>query len=404
MKSNFLRKFAKVFSGTLVAQLITIASITILSRLYEVEDFADFEIVASTAMILGGILALRFEFAIVHPRYHRLAANVYVLALGLAIGASAIIGLLVLFASLFFDQASLILWAVLAGFGQSLIGVSGMWFARLEKFGTVSVMRILRSIAVFLIQVSLFYWSKEGLYQGYALGFLAIGILSVLYSFRRNVLTHFRMKYVGLMFRRWLKFSLWSIPSAAINNLANAIPAYAIGLLYSEQALGYFSMLRRAVQSPIVLISGSVNKVVYQEFTKLIGEGRSVLRKFKQIVKGMSLLTVVVYFAVVLFIELGGIDLFLGPKWAPLSYLYYLMTPSIVVGFISRSVARFAIYERTDIGFYFQSLLLLSVLSSFVVASLTSMRFEACLLLMSSVQAVIYLVQLFISYKLACKT
>lgn len=86
--SEFFRNLLTLMTGTGLAALITVFSAPFITRLYSPEDFGGFALFFSMATIIGSIACLRYEVAIVLPRFNFRAVQLVALSLIFCIGAS----------------------------------------------------------------------------------------------------------------------------------------------------------------------------------------------------------------------------------------------------------------------------------------------------------------------------
>src|SRR5690606_24663663 len=86
----FAAAVAKLVSGTLGAQLIGIAALPVLSRLYTPSDFKALAVYTAIVSILSVVACLRFDFAIPLPKSDFSAANLLVMSL-MVVGAVSVL-------------------------------------------------------------------------------------------------------------------------------------------------------------------------------------------------------------------------------------------------------------------------------------------------------------------------
>jgi len=405
-KSPFVEGFLKIFSGTFAGQLVTIVSIFVLANLYSTESFGQLEIVASSSAVIASLVGMRYEMALMLPRFRKVSVNIYLLSLLISLLIVAILTILSFGINAIFGliSNSLILLSLLGGYGFFLINCAVLWNNRKEKFSQTAYINVTKAVAVAAIQFMLIKYSI-GLAVGYSLGMILSGFYFNGYIFFREKLWNYlSIRLLFYSFKRYLRFSLYSIPGSFINTVSAALPAYFIPLIFSKHELGLFSLLKKIVLGPLHLIAGSLNNVVYQQFTKKIAHGNSVLPAFKRIIKNMSFVGLAAVIGLVGLLQLGFFDFFLGEEWSSLEKLLYLFLPALFFGFLAKSVSKFAIFERTDIGFYFQLTLLISTCLVFIAAWQLMWTFDTTILAFSVLQAIIFILQLLLSYQLSRKT
>lgn len=95
-RSSFFSNVLKLVSGTTLAQVITILSAPIISRLFAPQAFGVLNVFTSIAGIVSIVICLRYEYAIILPEDDTDAINIFALCLIIAFGISAVAGVILL--------------------------------------------------------------------------------------------------------------------------------------------------------------------------------------------------------------------------------------------------------------------------------------------------------------------
>src|SRR5512136_775326 len=95
-RSSFFTSVLKLVSGTTLAQLITILTAPIISRLFPPNAFGILSVFTSLITIVSVVICLRYEFAIVLPEKEEDAANLVGICALIALGISLLVGLFLL--------------------------------------------------------------------------------------------------------------------------------------------------------------------------------------------------------------------------------------------------------------------------------------------------------------------
>ena len=124
-RSRFVRNVITLSSGTAVAQLITIAAIPFISRLFDPDEFGVAALFLSIVMLLSVFATLKFEGAIVLPKSDDTAINLLMLSFILSVGFSLVLLLISSVLVLFWDNTSDInilgYWLLLVPLGVFLL-------------------------------------------------------------------------------------------------------------------------------------------------------------------------------------------------------------------------------------------------------------------------------------------
>ena len=367
ISTSFVKKLLKIFTGASISQIINLIFVTILADNYAKEDFGDLDKVASYSLVIGGIMTLRYELALMLPRSLNQAFSLYLISLI----STTILALSLLISNYFFsffpEEKSLFI--IISAVGLALYELNLRWLLRLEYFSLIMTARILRAFLIGVSQYLLFTFDNNtGLIIGYLLGHSFSGftllIISSILIMKVRPLTSGRLIWGS--FLKYVKFVAWALPATSVSTLANyTIPVHYIEIYYSKSEVGIFGMMRRVLLAPVTLISQSMNQVVFQEFTKKLSFKQNVLSDLYRVIKSSVL--VASFIAPIFFItyELDLISFILGDKWQILSEILLLMLPAVLISVIFRPVIRFAMFGRSDLGLILQVLLLLFTLFIF---------------------------------------
>ena len=274
-KDDFNSNIVKLVLGTGFSQVLPIALMPILTRLYSPEDFGVFAVYLAVSGILGVIATGRYELAIVLPDNNQDSSNIFWLCTGISaiLSACILIFIFVYFANineiLGFNSTSKILFLIpasvfLAGFLQAL----NYYHIRTKMFGKLSKSKVVLgsgSASTQLISGALSSPSGFGLSVGYLFGQLltVVYLLQNVRKFRQLL----RIEFRSILFqaKKYKNFPLLSSPGALLDTSAVQLPIFLINGAYSTAVAGQFSLAMRIINMPLALISGAISQVLLQK-------------------------------------------------------------------------------------------------------------------------------------------
>lgn len=287
-KSNFIQNIFTLSSGTFVSQLILFLATPFLSRLYTPENFGLLALYLSIVGIFWTISAGKYELAIVLPKKNKTAVEL--LFISIILNAISFLLLLILILFLIkickFDLNVIYLFIPFGIIIESLISSFNQYNNRYKQYKYMSIIKVLRSIIVSLLQILFFYNGiiNFGLVWGFIIGafislvFLVIPHYQLLLNAYKTT-TRIDLISTSKDFIRFPKFQ-------AISTFLNAISQNSILLLlsffYGPIIVGYYSLAHRTLKMPIVLISESVRQVFYKEGTDLFNNQKKILKIFNK--------------------------------------------------------------------------------------------------------------------------
>ena len=349
--------FGTLLFGAGTAQVIALALMPIVTRLFSRADFGSAAFFVSLVSFLAPLASLRYEQAILLPKEEAKARRLSVLALVLAVlmGVLLLTGLLVWNAVFGLGAARELGWWIYALPLAVVLNVANLTFGlrrtRDKAFRTVSVSGIAGSSTMGLTRIGLgsaLGSSVGALIASAILGDLSrIGILST--GGRRQEAAEAepppKAEELWEVAREHADFPCYAAPTALFNRFSASLPVFMLTYFFGPAVVGAYALTERAIRGPLELASQSARRVFLQRGAARINESRT-LRDLYGLTSlaliGMSLVPVaVIYFY--------GTELFgfvFGPEWsesgdyarALIPWFLVLVPTSVVNGvfFVSR--------------------------------------------------------------------
>jgi O-antigen/teichoic acid export membrane protein len=280
-------------AGTAAAQLVAIVLQPVLRRLFSPEDFGAYAVFISLTAILAAVGPLRYEMAIVQPRRHSDAVNLFFLGFYINLAFALVLAAATL---LFHRQAAAFLnlepgyapWLLLAPASVALLGTyqcMNHYLTRQKAFRPLSVNKGMRRIAEGAVQmVSGLARFPAGLVAGDVAGHLA-NVGSGLRQMRRYRFTprlhSFRRQ--GQLARQYRDFPLYYLLPTLLNMLCLMLPTLYINKFFSQETAGFFDLTRLVLLIPASVLTMSVGQVFLQSVSEKSRLTQSLARDFRQL-------------------------------------------------------------------------------------------------------------------------
>src|ERR1700686_564818 len=149
---KFMSNVLTLITGNGLSQLINIAGMLVLARLFAPDAFGSFALFVTMVSFLSVLGGGRYELAIMLPEKDEEAANILFLAV---LVLSGVAGVSLLMVALFHtpvarllgdERLRLWLWAApVALFVNGMYQVQGVWFGRMKRFRSLATARVLQS-------------------------------------------------------------------------------------------------------------------------------------------------------------------------------------------------------------------------------------------------------------------
>ncbi len=266
--------------GTGFSQLILLAAMPILTRIYDPESFGLLTIFVSMAGLLSVIASLRYELAIPLPSSQSVAFNITLMAF-------FIICVFTLCSTIIFfvygdalvkilntpQMSKYIYWlpaGIMAIGSQQIITY---WFVREKKFAKLSRAKIGQSCSMSFIQIILGGAKLHGL--GLITGFILGRVTAIILLARdviragRPLLSDITLLSLKESAIRYKKFPLISSWSALLNQGGVLIAPILFASFFGTNVAGWYGLAERIAGLPLALIGQSVSQVYMGEASKL---------------------------------------------------------------------------------------------------------------------------------------
>jgi lipopolysaccharide exporter len=362
--SPFSRNVLTLVTGTTLAQIITILFTPLITRLYGPEAFGLLAIFTSITGILGVIMCLRYELAIMLPKTDEEAANIF----GLCIFFVFVISILSV-PALILSETSLegllnasqlgpFLWLV-----PPMIFLSGLflalnyWNTRTKQLLRLAIAQVMRSCSSTGTQIGLGF-------TGYASGGMLIGATIIgqlaatvvlgtqilrdhLHYFRQ----HISIKGIKEVFFRYNNFPKYDIWSALLNTISGTLPVFILSIYFSTTILGYYSLGLMVLQLPLFLIGNAIGQVFFQRAaeTKNISQ-KKLSETVESILKPLIFLS---FFPMVVLILIGPalFGIVFGGAWLEAGNYARYLSIWMFVNFIASPInSLLSVFQKQKFG------------------------------------------------------
>jgi len=323
-KDGFARNVATLTGATAFSQLVVLAALPLLTRLYTPGEYGAAAVYAGLVGLIVVIATFRYELAIPLPRSDRAALHVAMVALIALIAVVAVSGIAApLMSSWLGQETGLSAWvfSVLVVVGVATAGcyqVVNYWAVRKSKFGAIARTRIQQGVAGTTSQLALGLagFGTVGLIVGQIIGQgagcarLAAGMIA------DNRASGGRVRRRGLAWaaKRYRKFPLYDSWAGLLNIAGSQAPVLLFATLFSPVLAGYYALAYRLLSAPLGLVGKSVSQALLPRIVEANRRGESgpLVLQLIGILAMVSLLP----FAVVTVAAADVVPVLFGTEWA----------------------------------------------------------------------------------------
>lgn len=285
-KSNdFVKAVGVLIGGTALAQILMMALLPVLTRLYTPDDFSVLSIYLALLSVISVAATLRFELAISIPEDELEARNLlYLSVLFSLVTASIFAGLILFFSadiSSLFGRSNLhsYLWVLPIGiFFSGSYSALQFWAGRKRRFSIIAKTRVQQAVGAASVQMlfGVLSGGPLGLILGQTInnGAGVLGLARNIYCVDKSLLTRVHPRQMFELIIKYSRFPKYSMLEGLANNAAIQVPVIVIASLSVGPEAGYLLLAMQLMQAPVSLVGGAVSQVYLSKAPEMYRVGK----------------------------------------------------------------------------------------------------------------------------------
>ena len=316
-----IRDLSFLTSSEGIGLLFIFFTLPIVSRIYNPEDFGNFEKYVVLVGIISNLCLLNFEFKIYNFTTKKDQTLSIITCLLLAFCFSVLflsIGLLFFYFfsnDLIFSYEIIILilfWSLFV----SLASITLSYFSSSGNFKKYSVMRLLSNIVLIAFQI--IFGLLEFKFYGFIYAiilqnfFISIFGFKPIYNQIKLYVNDFNYNDILSQIKNNKNILIFTFPGSLLNRLSQSIPIFFLAS-FNPLILGYFSFSSQLLNYQLKLFNGLGN-MFKKEFNDEIRSSNTFKKTFFKYLKIFSIISFLLLLGVFVFSDLL-VPLFFGKKW-----------------------------------------------------------------------------------------
>ena len=366
LKSAFLKNVFTVMFGTAVAQVIGLALMPVVSRIFTPAHFGVFGSFTAVLGVFGAGATLQYSQALMLPKEEIEAAQLFVLS---CLATSGVASLCLLY-NLVFPGYMLgmmktpgmtwLLWLLpLAVFVNGLNQALQAWCIRRKAFRKTSGSQIVRSVFATGSQVIMGLGGLGGcgLVGGSILGDTAATI-TLCGTLPREDYRRFWAGWHGSQLwqtaRKFYDFLAYATPQNVLNAASQGIPVLLLAHYFGAAVAGSYAVCIRMLQTSMNLVLNALRQVLFQKFSESHNHGQKLFPLFFKMTIGLFCVAAIPcfigfvwspnLFSIVLGKEWGEAGLY--ARWLIVWHgLSFCNVPSVLLGRILRQQRNLLLFD-----------------------------------------------------------
>ena len=346
--SDYWRDVSRLALGAGAAQAINFATMPILTRLYDPSAFAILSVYVQAVSLVGLLVSLRFEYAILLPAKKRDAAALLLLVVGCSLTGvvawTALIGFANPLLTRFFPNEPEELWlAVPLGAALMSMMVSLQhWAQREMRYAAIGTSDVLNKLTYFLVGTMLIFFVSPslGLVGAFCIGSLVKCVWLLRGSNAPTAMckaTNRRRLWVRLVRQNLRAYSRMSRSMFASHLLLTAtglVPTLFIFSEYGADVLGQWALVVSTSYVPSALMGAAIGQVYFQRAAQAHAAGASIKPLWRLTTRKLSMIGIPTFLAFAA-VSTWMYPLLFGSNWAVAGEFAVVMSASALLAFVT---------------------------------------------------------------------
>lgn len=408
---RFWKNASLALVGTLLYQLLPVAVLPIFTRLLDPGEIGVYFTWLGGVAILSVVLTFRLDMAVLQARNERQARRI-IESVFLASMTFALIFTLfgLAFFWIYFEDEELKKYAfyivscgVASGFNSMNVMANAL-LIRGGNFKEQAAYRIFLGIAIVGSQGALIFvfQDSKALVLGQSIAIIAItAALLARTGFRYGNALKVGVKVrPGRIPKKYRPFINYSLPAALINMVAQYLPLFLVNGRLSASAAGYYGLTQRTLSAPLGLVGGSILSAFREESARRVRSGEGCFGSYIYTLKSLAYLGFVPFLILTIF----GTEIFsfiFGKQWSEAGLLASYLAPMFFIRFVASPLSfMFFLLDKQKQDLVWQAVLFFITAGIFLVAD----NLRDAVLIYSTCSSFMYLINLYMSYKIAKMT
>lgn len=374
--TTFIKSAGILITGTVLAQVISLVSIPVISRIFGPEENAYLGLFLKITTLAATLFTARLEMVLPIEKKQHYAFGIYQFSLRLSLIFSGIsLGILLLYASFYSEDLTQLAFILFIPFGIFIISffnLGNSWELRHENYKAISSASVLLSLFSngFKILGGLVFGSYLVLIVATIIAYIiaSIGFFkSFLLEFKSKILSHKskRTKYLVKENRDFYTFNLFHV---IIDLTKDILLATFLWMYFSKLDYGSYEFSFRIMRIPIALIGVAMSQVYFRKAQYYSNNPRELER---MTIKTLLISTwSVIPFGVIFFYGQEVFTFVFGEQWAQAGKIAELISPWLFFNFLMTPISYIPIIFKKQKAYFWINVVFLFVLIIFGTYSL----------------------------------
>lgn len=270
--SPIFKKILRTSFGIGLSQILNLALIPVLSRLYSPKEFGVWAIYYAFIAVLGAVSTLRFSDAIVLVNGQKTIQRLIGVCFWSGIFSSLVsLSIVFLYSLANSDLAISLYWLPVSIFSYALYLTGNQLLVKHEKFFSYSIVILCISALPSVFQITFGYFFKptsENLIYGAVLGHILTALVSVLLSFKYLKKAKLFDRSLFALIKVYKRYPIYSGGFSLCSMLRTRAIYFLLGQSGNAIELSKYAQSDRVLNSPGTVLAAIIRPVFFREISK----------------------------------------------------------------------------------------------------------------------------------------
>lgn len=377
-KGGMLNSIMVLFSGSLISQIVTVATAPIMTRVFTEEEIGEYTLLITAVALFGSVICAKYDYSIVNEHENKKIYPLIKLSLLVGFWLSVVLSIsysvyVDIFCEMMIPLTISVLIVFVFLFLTAVRNILTSYNNRERDYGVISRTTISSTIAKDGTMVA-FGFLRTGV-VGLILSqlfFLVVGLKRQAKKLIPNVKTILNIdresiKEVAIKHK---KQPLYSAPANLLNNFSYSIVNIFVSQLFGVAILAYYSLSFRLLGLPLSLISTNTSKAFYERASKDYAETGS----FRNIYLKMSLFLLCLAIPMVIILMFFSpmlCRIVFGASWEVAGHYVQILAPMFGIRFIvSALTPSLTICNQQQYEFLCQALFVVAAFAILIIGKI----------------------------------
>ena len=320
--SDGMKDVAKISSGTVLGQIISILSLPLITRIYGPEVIGNWALIFANAMLINSVSDLGISQSIM-IREKSDTKEIYSVIIFLAAVITTILSIFIygyfrlILQNSMSATMTIVLFSGLFAFITQLVQFNYTWLNKNSAYSILMQNPLINksSMAIFTIIFGIMGYRE----YGYYIGLILSELITLIHMFRKKEYKLYfewpSFHVISKVLKQNIEFIKYQAPTNITLQFTEQIPNLIIGALFGRVMLGYYSISQKILNIPITFIGQALGKVFYQRLAELKAKGKNIKHYiYNAVTKAMKL----AFLPMLLFAAFGdaAVIMFFGEDYA----------------------------------------------------------------------------------------